>query len=143
VKTQLEAVPGDYFDAILHILDVRFPGMDDSRLRQALAEAYCPATGYDGIVDITRQHLQMERLLDTGSRRSSLTLMTIHKCKGKEFDAVVVAEGTGPQDVWIRRDEQVGDEKPNSRRLLHVAITRAKQRVVLITPAFRKSGLLP
>ncbi len=143
VKAQLEDVPGDYFDAILQVLDVRFPGLDDSRLRQALAEAYRPATGYAGIVDLTRQHLQMERLLDIGSRRSSLTLMTIHKCKGKEFDAVVIAEGTGPQDVWIRRDEQVGHEKPKSRRLLHVAITRAKQRVVLITPAFRKSELLP
>src|SRR5258708_2235381 len=91
MKAQLQTVPGDYFDAVLQTLDVRFPGVDDSRLRQALAEAYRPPTGYAGIVDITRQHLQTERFLDTGTRRSALTLMTIHKCKGKEFDAVVVA----------------------------------------------------
>lgn len=142
MKVQLEAIPGDYFAAVLQILDVRFPGVDEPRLRQALAEAFHSSTGYAGIVDITRQHLATERLLDTGTRRSPLTLMTIHKCKGKEFDAVVIAEGTGPQDVWIRRDEQIGNAKPKSRRLLHVAITRARQRVVLITPAFRKSELL-
>lgn len=59
-------------------------------------------------------------------------LMTMHKSKGKEFDAVVIVEG--------RHDMPLLDADPGSkrqeadRRLLRVAITRARHLVVLVRP---------
>jgi len=54
--------------------------------------------------------------------------MTMHKSKGKVFDAVVIAEK--PHAPLIA----VGGGEPESRRLLRVAITRARHRVVITRP---------
>ena len=67
--------------------------------------------------------------------------MTLHKCKGKEFDAVVIYDGMGPPDQLILR----GDSEPydRSRRLLRVALTRARYHVTIVTPAGTPCSLLP
>jgi DNA helicase-2/ATP-dependent DNA helicase PcrA len=64
--------------------------------------------------------------------RSGLFVMTAHQSKGKEFDAVVVA--------GISRDQFPDDE--DSRRLLYVALTRARSAWVFITPDRGESPLL-
>jgi DNA helicase-2/ATP-dependent DNA helicase PcrA len=61
-----------------------------------------------------------------------VTLMNMHKSKGKEFDAVIIVEG-------LFRDrllDQAWDANRivRNRRVLRVAITRARHTVVFVRP---------
>ena len=60
-------------------------------------------------------------------------LSTIHSAKGQEWDAVFVLnviDGCIPSDMAAGSSEQVEEE----RRLLYVAMTRAKEHLHLIQP---------
>jgi ATP-dependent DNA helicase UvrD/PcrA len=62
-----------------------------------------------------------------------LVLSTIHSAKGQEWDAVFVlnvADGCIPSDMATGRPDQIEEE----RRLLYVAMTRAKQHLHLVQP---------
>ncbi|MBO0735572.1 MAG: ATP-dependent helicase [Alphaproteobacteria bacterium] len=62
-----------------------------------------------------------------------LILSTIHSAKGQEWSAVFVLnviDGCIPSDMAVRTREQVEEE----RRLLYVAMTRARQHLHLIQP---------
>jgi DNA helicase-2/ATP-dependent DNA helicase PcrA len=62
-----------------------------------------------------------------------LILSTIHSAKGQEWDAVLVLnviDGCIPSDMAVDREEQIEEE----RRLLYVAMTRARQHLHLIQP---------
>jgi superfamily I DNA/RNA helicase len=61
-----------------------------------------------------------------------LYVMTAHQAKGKEFDVVVLAGA----------NEQFFPDKADSRRLFYVAITRASEEWVVITPDSKPSPLL-
>jgi DNA helicase-2/ATP-dependent DNA helicase PcrA len=65
--------------------------------------------------------------------------MTIHKAKGKEFDEVIVFEG-----LYQRYLQRIGPEGERSCRYnLHVAATRARRAVTIMTPAVSPCQLLP
>jgi DNA helicase II / ATP-dependent DNA helicase PcrA len=62
-----------------------------------------------------------------------LVLSTIHSAKGQEWDAVFVlnvSDGCIPSDLAVGRCEQIEEE----RRLLYVAMTRARQHLHLVQP---------
>ena len=62
-----------------------------------------------------------------------LVLSTIHSAKGQEWNAVYVlntVDGCMPSDMATGREEDIEEE----RRLLYVAMTRAKHHLALITP---------
>jgi len=64
-------------------------------------------------------------------------LLTVHNAKGLEFDAVVVAgleEGLLPHATSLDRGEQLEEE----RRLFYVALTRARDEVLLTAAAYRR-----
>ena len=58
-------------------------------------------------------------------------MMNIHKSKGKEFDGVILVEGAFKSFFFDRNEEA---PFPQSRRLLRVAITRARTRVAIVRP---------
>jgi DNA helicase II / ATP-dependent DNA helicase PcrA len=63
-----------------------------------------------------------------------LVLSTIHSAKGQEWDAVFVlnvTDGCIPSDMAVGTREQIEEE----RRLLYVAMTRARQHLHLVQPA--------
>ncbi len=66
--------------------------------------------------------------------QGGVTLSTVHRVKGMEWDRVVVAgvtEGVLPH--------RLAEDEEEERRILHVAITRCRHRVVVLadaTPAF-------
>ncbi len=76
--------------------------------------------------------------LDRFDRDSdSINLLTIHNAKGLEFQAVFVAgieEGLLPHNRSIYEDKGVEEE----RRLLYVAITRAKEYLYLTYASYRR-----
>lgn len=62
-----------------------------------------------------------------------LILSTVHSAKGQEWDAVFilnVTDGNFPSEFATGKPESIEEE----RRLLYVAMTRAKQSLALITP---------
>jgi DNA helicase-2/ATP-dependent DNA helicase PcrA len=62
-----------------------------------------------------------------------LVLSTIHSAKGQEWDAAFVLnviDGCIPSDMAVGNREQVEEE----RRLLYVAMTRARQHLHLVQP---------
>jgi DNA helicase II / ATP-dependent DNA helicase PcrA len=62
-----------------------------------------------------------------------IVLSTIHSAKGQEWDAVFVlnvTDGCIPSDMAVGSSEQIEEE----RRLLYVAMTRARQHLHLVQP---------
>jgi DNA helicase-2/ATP-dependent DNA helicase PcrA len=59
--------------------------------------------------------------------------MTIHKSKGKEFDEVIIYEGSY-QGRIIRANASERDIA-QARLALRVAVTRAMKRTTILTPA--------
>jgi DNA helicase-2/ATP-dependent DNA helicase PcrA len=62
-----------------------------------------------------------------------LVLSTVHSAKGQEWDAVIVlnvTDGNFPSEFAAGRDELIEEE----RRLLYVAMTRARRSLALVAP---------
>jgi DNA helicase-2/ATP-dependent DNA helicase PcrA len=92
----------------------------------------------------TRERFLTELTLDPPSATSAeagvplrdedyLTLSTIHSAKGQEWRSVHVlncVDGCIPSDLATGRAEEIEEE----RRLLYVAMTRAKDRLALVVP---------
>jgi DNA helicase-2/ATP-dependent DNA helicase PcrA len=75
----------------------------------------------------------------TARPHHGVTVMTIHKAKGKEFDEVIVFEG-----LFQRYLQRAGAEAERSARFnLHVAATRARRAVTIMTPQDDPCRLLP
>ena len=73
---------------------------------------------------------QEDRFKDDKPKAGVLRLMTLHAAKGLEFDAVFITgieEGLFPHENSLSDADGVEEE----RRLMYVAITRARQRLYL------------
>ena len=69
------------------------------------------------------------------SRKIRVTIYTMHSCKGLEFKAVFimdVCEGIIPYNKAVL-DNEIEEE----RRLMYVAMTRAKEKLYLVYPIKR------
>jgi DNA helicase II / ATP-dependent DNA helicase PcrA len=67
-----------------------------------------------------------------------ITLSTVHRVKGREWDVVVI--------VGLRAGlvpHRLCDDTEEERRVLHVALTRARRHLVLVTDPARPSPFLP
>jgi DNA helicase-2/ATP-dependent DNA helicase PcrA len=70
--------------------------------------------------------------------QDALTLSTVHRVKGREWDVVVL--------VGLRAGlvpHRLCDDTEEERRVLHVALTRAREHLVLVTDPGRPSPFLP
>ncbi len=84
-----------------------------------------------------------EKLMGSDADGGGRLLMSMHKAKGKEFDAVVVVDGPSPRDRLVLSDDSASAGLPKSRRLLHMAITRARTRATILTPVWDRCAILP
>ena len=113
---------------------------DDARVRQADLDQLCRiATGFP-----SRERFLTELALDPPDATSDesgppgldedyLILSTIHSAKGQEWNAVHVlnvVDGCMPSDLATGNAEQIEEE----RRLLYVAMTRARDHLHLLVP---------
>lgn len=86
---------------------------------------------YLGATGLVRRVLDEQRMIGAERDHRGCTLMNIHKSKGKEFDGVVLIEGSY-SGAFI--DPREAPPHARSRRLLRVAITRARSFVTIIRP---------
>ena len=80
------------------------------------------AQTFDRLTELLGGEADPVRALSHFSEDSAVRIMTIHKCKGLEFDTVVIL-GVEQQTFWGDRDEQ--------RSAFFVGISRAKSRLYL------------
>ena len=78
------------------------------------------------------QALTEEIIFSALDSEKGIHVMNMHKCKGKEFDGVIVfRDGHNSSLVW--RDDP--HPHPKSRKLLFVAVTRSRKHVLLLEDA--------
>ncbi len=103
-----------------------------SALRTALSEMWRTQGDYAGAEAALGDALLQEHFVAAQKEWRGLHLMTIHKAKGKEFDEVVIYEGTfSGRIVAANADAR---RIAQSRLALRVAVTRAIRRTTIVTP---------
>lgn len=111
---------------------------DHPRRRKGLEELAQIATTYDDL-DSFLGDLSLEQP-DQRERENAVTLSTIHQAKGLEWKAVLVIDLV-EERFPSRHAMNSVDDFEEERRLLYVACTRAKERLMLFAPrALYKRG---
>ncbi|MCV9888787.1 ATP-dependent helicase [Metabacillus halosaccharovorans] len=114
-------------------------GSDDLNDLKVVAKKFLTVTEFLQHVDhmiVTQQSLK------TSTQESGVQLMTIHRSKGLEFKYVYVlgvVDGSLPHDFALEsaRKEKF-EHLEEERRLLYVAMTRAKEHLYLSVPSYRR-----
>lgn len=101
-------------------------------LGRGLSESWVATGGYAGATVLVKKVLDQERLISAEQDPNGVLVMNIHKSKGKEFDGVILVEGEYKSFFFDTKNER--PPFLQSRRLLRVAITRARKRVSIIRP---------
>lgn len=122
-------------EAALHLLNHGYgqyigPEMTESVRNMANnLNDYPSITAYLNFIDdLQEQAEEMKKL--TATSTDYIQLMTIHAAKGKEFDTVFLI---GAQDGVLPSAHE-GTDIEEERRLLYVAVTRAKERLYISYP---------
>ncbi|WP_316171785.1 UvrD-helicase domain-containing protein [Bradyrhizobium sp. SZCCHNRI1058] len=104
-----------------------------------LAEAWRTDGAYNSARALLAAAVVEDQFAATTRRQHGVTVMTIHKAKGKEFDEVIVFEG----QFWRYIQRPGADGERSARFNLHVAATRARRTVTIMTPEIQPCHLLP
>ena len=108
-----------------------------SFLYSALSSLWRNSLDYSGALIAVENALSQEHFSLGTQQTANLNIMTIHKSKGKEFDYVIVYEGQ-----YNGRIVGSPDRLEEAKRNLRVAVTRARQQVIILTPASNPCELL-
>ena len=110
----------------------------DSKLAGMLGESWREHGHYHEAGELFRKIIIDEGLLDDRKKLAQLNIMNIHKAKGKQFDEVFLFEGRY-SGRFIHNDNKINKDDKLS---LKVAVTRAKKKVTILSPAKNKCQLL-
>ncbi len=106
---------------------------------EEFSENFKLETGEDPLLNNYLQNISLQTDLDNyNENEESVKLMTMHNAKGLEFDYVFIAgleDGLLPHSRSIDNERQIEEE----RRLLYVAITRAKRKVFMSYANMRRT----
>lgn len=83
--------------------------------------------------------LAEDQILSGGDDLTGIHVMTIHKSKGKQFDAVIIFECQRSSPLVWRNDPP---PYPRSRKILRVAITRARIHTLVLREAYPACPIL-
>ena len=111
-----------------------------TQLRENLIARWRADGGYAGVRDIVSGALLQEHFSASTRVWTGVNVMTIHKSKGKEFDEVIIFEGS--RAGRLLRDNASARDLEQARLALRVAVTRARQRTTVLTPSWASSTLL-
>lgn len=102
-------------------------------LGSQLSELWRKHGDYNGATALVQGALLQEHFAASTKLWTGIHVMTIHKSKGKEFDEVIIYEGSY-QGRIIRANASERDIA-QARLALRVAVTRAMKRTTILTPA--------
>ena len=129
VKRELRAAGNGDLSDIASALDYLVAFNRGHRIAASLTELWLAAGSYTGARAALDHALAQEQLLSGNDHLEGIHVMNMHKCKGKQFDGVVLYRAqNGSPFVWP------SDPAPHrkSRKVLHVAITRARKHVLVL-----------
>lgn len=108
----------------------------------SLADLWRKTGTYVGSVDLVKGSLLQEHFSLTNSFLSGVHIMTIYASKGKEFDEVIIYEGSTPYRDKILSNKETPKSLLQKKYALRVAVTRSMQRTTILTPANDPSPLI-
>lgn len=114
--------------------------IDGTSRLQNLQELVNSAISYPfsrrGLLDFL-DSIELDRSLaeQNDEAADAVTLITLHNTKGLEFNRVII---TGLENGIFPREEKIGDELEEERRLFYVGITRAKNELYITSCAMRR-----
>ena len=120
----ISGLPGGHLEPITKVLELKPADVPGSELCSRLDAVYREDGSYARAPEAAEAVLLLERLDTAGDVGPARTLMTLHRCKGKEFDGVIIVNGRYGDSVLVPRDPPPG--YPRSRRLLQVGLSRAR-----------------
>jgi DNA helicase-2/ATP-dependent DNA helicase PcrA len=110
-----------------------------TQIESRMADVWRESGNYRDARALLAAALLEDQFAATTRPQHGVTVMTIHKAKGKEFDEVIVFEG-----IYQRYLQRPGAEGERAARFnLHVAATRARQAVTIMTPQVAPCAMLP
>lgn len=102
-----------------------------SMIEQALIGLWTTQGGYKGAELALEQAILQDQLVDGQRETATVSVMNMHQLKGREYDAVVLVEDRYNTFMAQDRTPPHGD----TRRLLQVSLTRAREFVVVVSSA--------
>lgn len=140
IKTLLHRTGAAEFNQIAGALDYLIAFNRGKRISSNLSEMWMATGAYTSARQGLDNALVEDQLLADGNDTGGIHVMTIHKSKGKQFDAVIVVRESIRQGAREFRSSLVwrGDAAPydRSRKILRVGVTRARRYVLMLEPAF-------
>lgn len=115
------------------------------RISANLSDAWQRDGQYTGARTALDLALAQDQILDGLDDPNGLQVMTIHKAKGKQFDGVIVLRDSRHDGTQLVSNLVWWDDPaphPRSRRILRVAVTRAKVHTLLVEPAWPDCPIL-
>jgi ATP-dependent DNA helicase UvrD/PcrA len=146
IKQVLREVNDPSIRIIAAHLDLLVAFKRGKRISANLAAMWSEFRCYPKAREALESALAEDQILAGMEDLSGIHVMTIHKSKGKQFDGVIIlregrrmgASGLTSSFVWR------GDQAPyvRSRKILRVAVTRAKKHVLFLNPVYPKCPIL-
>jgi len=119
-------------DVMKEMIEHNYPG--DAEERMATIEALVASMQTsESSMDDFLDGFALDRQTDHYHPNDAVTLSTIHSAKGLEWDGVWIL-GAGSQQIPHPRATEDAQSIEEERRLFYVAVTRAKQHLVLSYP---------
>lgn len=140
IKTLLYRTGVTEFIQVAGALDYLIAFNRGKRISANLSEMWMTSGAYTKARQGLDNALVQDQLLADGNDTGGIHVMTIHKSKGKQFDAVILVRESIRQGAREFRSSLVwrGDAPPydRSRKILRVGVTRARRYVLMLEPAF-------
>lgn len=109
------------------------------RISAALSELWQTQGEYRNARGALDAAIAEDQLLSGGNDLRGIHVMTIHKSKGKEFDAAIIFDDPNSSPLLFTQE---ATPHPRCRKLARVGITRARHHVLMLCDAYTPTLLL-
>ncbi len=100
-----------------------------SAIEQALIDLWISQGNYTGAEVVLEQSILQDQIVDKQRESAVFSVLNMHQLKGREYDSVVLVEDK--YNTFMARDKK--PPYADTRRLLHVSLTRARHYVVILS----------